>query len=115
MKSSRPILTLLCILTLSCASWTPAQRSAFVGDVEIIASSAAAIYGGPLAAAGLNALGTVLQAYVGQPIPTKIVQASPGVDTLGTDMTNFISKVAPVSQGDANAMFSAAKQAAKVQ
>lgn len=102
------------LLLTSCASWTPTQRSAFVGDVSIIASSAASIYGSPLAAAGLNALGTVLQAYVGQPIPTKIVQASPGIDTLGTDMTNFISHAAPVNQADANAIFAAAKQAAAV-
>lgn len=112
MKTSRPILTLLCILSISCASWTPAQRAAFVGDVTAIASAAAGLYGGPAAAAGLNALGSALQAYVGRPIPSKVVQASPGIDTLGTDMTKVIIPGVPVTQGDANAMFSAAKQAA---
>lgn len=100
------------LLLASCASWTPAQRAAFVGDISFIASSAAALYGGPVAAAGLNALGAVLQAYVGQPIPPKIVQASPGIDTLGTDMTQVILPGVPVTQGDANAVFAAAKLAA---
>lgn len=99
------------LLLCSCASWTPAQKGAFLGEVTVLASAAAAVYGGPLASAGLNALGTVLQAYVGQTIPAKVVQAAPGVDTLGTDMTGLISSQVPVTQADANAIFSAAKLA----
>lgn len=112
MKTSRPILTLLCILTLSCANLTPAQRSAFLGDVIDLASATATLYGNPGAAAGLNALGVVMQAYVGQPIPSKIVAASPGVSTLGTDMAGLISNKAPVNQADVNAIFATAKLAA---
>lgn len=113
MKTSRPILTLLCILTISCATWTPAQRSAFLGDVIDLASATATLYGNPGAAAGLNALGVVMQSYVGtgKPIPSKIVAASPGVSTLGTDMAGLISNKVPVNQADVNAIFSAAKLA----
>lgn len=97
------------ILLVSCASWTPAQKGAFIGNITTIASTAAGLYGGPAAAAGLNALGAVLQAYVGQPIPPKIVQAAPGIDSLGTDIAGVIVPGVPVTQGDANALFAAAK------
>lgn len=112
MKTSRPILTLLCILSISCASWTPAQRSAFIGDITALASVAAGLYGGPAAAAGLNALGSVLQAYVGRTVPAKVVTAAPGVGTLGATVAPLISTTAPVTQADATAIFSAAKEAA---
>lgn len=107
MKRSIRLLPL--ILLASCASWTPAQRGAFVGDITTIASVAAGLYGGPAAAAGLNALGSVLQAYVGRTIPPVIVQASPGIDSLGTDLKSVIVPGVPVTQGDANALFTAAK------
>lgn len=109
-KSCRPILTLLCILAVSCAGLTPAQESALVGSVTSLASASAAAYGNPAAAAGLNALGVLLQAYVGtgQPVPPAVVAATPGVGSMGKDASLIISPAIPPTQADAQAAFDAA-------
>lgn len=110
MKTSRPILTLLCILTFSCASWTPAQKSALIGNIAALGGIAAGAYGGPAAAAGLNALGVLLQAYVGtgKPVPPAVVAATPGVGSMGKDASLIISSAIPPTQADAQAAFDAA-------
>lgn len=104
---------LLFLLLPACASMTPAQNSAFIGSVTALASAAATAYGKPQAAAGLNALGAVLQAYVGQPIPSKVVAATPATGSMGVDMAGLISNTKPVTQADANALFQAAAIVAK--
>lgn len=89
------------------------QRKAFLGDVTALASFAAGAYGGPGASAGLNALGTILQGYVGSIIPSNVVAATPGVGSMGPDMAGLISNTKPVSQGDVNAIFAAAQLVVK--
>lgn len=87
------------------------QRKAFLGDITSIASIAAGTYGGVGAAAGLGALGSVMQGYVGSIIPSEVVVATPGVGALGLDIAPEISTTKVVTQADVNAMFSAAKLA----
>lgn len=87
------------------------QRRAFPGDATTLASIAAGIYGGPAASAGLNALGTVMQGYVGKLIPSAVVAASPGVGQLGVSAVPLVSSSVPVSQADVTAIFTAAKTA----
>lgn len=101
----------LALLLPSCANLTLDQRHALLTDATALASIAAGIYGGPGAAAGLNALGTVMQGFVGTVVPSKIVAASPGVGNLGANVVPLISTTAPVTQADVNAIFSAAKMA----
>src|SRR6266404_6608670 len=83
-------LILVALVVVGCTNLTPNQR-ALLSSAETIASvaatAAATFYGGPvagqLASAGLSALGTVLQGYVGTTVPTTVVQNSPGIAGVG--------------------------------
>jgi len=79
---------------------------------EIAGSAAATYYGGPaagqLASAGLSALASVLQGYVGATIPTSIVQASPGVANVGAAVAAVIAPAHKVTQSDVNVVNAAA-------
>jgi hypothetical protein len=71
---------------------------------RIAASAAATFYGGPAAGAlasdGLDALGSVLQSFVGAQIPTDVVKASPGIKGVGPALVDIVSPDHKVSQSD---------------
>jgi hypothetical protein len=71
---------------------------------NIAGTAAATYYGGPaagqLASAGLSALGSVLQGYVGNTIPTSVVEATPGIANVGAAVAGVIAPNHTVSQGD---------------
>lgn len=88
----------------SCAELTPQQRALLSGAetiASVAATAAATFYGGPaagqLASAGLSALGTVLQGYVGSTVPKAIVETSPGVAGVG-EAVAAVLPLSPVSQ-----------------
>lgn len=100
-----------------CSTLTPTQRGALLVGAETLANiagtAAATYYGGPaagqLASAGLSALGSVLQGYVGATVPTAVVQATPGVGNVGEAVAGVIAPNHTVSQGDVNIVNQAAK------
>ena len=107
----------------ACANLPSAQRGALLVSADSLANiagaAAATYYGGPaagqLAGAGLSALGSVLQGYVGATIPTGIVQATPGIENVGQAVAAVIAPDHKVSQADVNAVNAAAKIAATLQ
>ncbi len=117
----------LCLLAIGalaffqpgCSILTPAQKGALLVGAETLANiagtAAATYYGGPeageLASAGLSALGSVLQGYVGATVPTSIVQATPGVANVGTSVSAVISPNRTVTQSDVNTVNAAAQVA----
>jgi hypothetical protein len=86
----------------ACSTLTSSQKGALL----------VAYYGGPaageLASAGLSALGSVLQGYVGNTVPTSVVQASPGVANVGVAVAGVIAPNHTVSQSDVNTVNQAA-------
>jgi len=110
---------LLCAVLLlpGCATLTP-QQGAIADDAitvaQIAGTAAAAVYGGPaggqLAGAGLSALATVLQGYVGSKIPPAIVATSPGVPAVAQAVLPLISTNKTVTQADVNTVWTAAQQ-----
>jgi hypothetical protein len=104
----------------ACSTLTSSQRGALLvgaGTLANIAGTAAATYyGGPaagqLASAGLSALGSVLQGYVGSTIPTSVVQATPGVANVGMAVAGVIAPDHTVSQSDVTIVNKAAALAA---
>ncbi len=115
------LLTLILAGTLGCANMTPQQTAiaATATNLATIAVQAAATYyGGPaagaLASAGLSGLGSVIQAYVGHPIPPGIVQASPGINGVGAALVPLIAPNHVVTQADANKVQQAAAIAAQL-
>lgn len=108
-------LALLC----SCANLTPNQQAiatTATNIARIAVSAAATFYGGPaagaLASAGLDALGTVIQSYVGHPIPADIVTAAPGVNGVGPALVTIVAPDHKVTQADADKVTQAAAIAA---
>jgi hypothetical protein len=107
----------LAFLLPACSTLTSGQRGALLVGAESLANiagtAAATYYGGPaagqLASAGLSALGTVLQGYVGASIPTSVVQATPGVANVGSAVAAVIAPNKPVSQSDVNTVNTAAQ------
>lgn len=107
-------------LISSCAYLGSPQGQALLATSEGIAkvavSAAATTYGGPvagqLASAGLDALASVLQSYVGSRVPKAIVKASPGVASVGKAVAPLVTN-AIVTQADVNTVYTAAKIAAK--
>lgn len=79
---------------------------------QVALEAAATNFGGPLAGrlagAGLDALGSVLQGYIGQLVPKSIVVATPGVKGVGAAVAPLISSSKPVTQADVNTLFQAA-------
>jgi hypothetical protein len=104
----------------ACGTLTNPQRGALLvgaGTLANIAGTAAATYyGGPaagqLASAGLSALGSVLQGYVGANVPTSVVQATPGVAKVGAAVSGVIATNHKVNQTDVNTVNQAAAIAA---
>jgi len=100
----------------ACSTLTSTQRGALLVGAETLANiagtAAATYYGGPaagqLASAGLSALGTVLQGYVGATVPTSVIQATPGVANVGTAIAGVIAPDHTVSQADVNTVNKAA-------
>lgn len=100
----------------ACSTLTASQRGALLVGAETLANiagtAAATYYGGPaagqLAGAGLSALGSVLQGYVGATIPSSVVQASPGVPGVGEAVANVIAPNHTVTQSDVNIVNAAA-------
>lgn len=100
-----------------CAYLGTPQGQVVMASGETIAhvavTAAATTYGGPvagqLAGSGLDALATVLQSYVGQQIPPKVVAASPGVKGVGKAVAPLVKTSKPVSQADVNRVWKAAK------
>ena len=87
---------------------SPAQQAAIATTaanlVRVAAGAAASAYGGPVAgslvSAGLDGLGAVLQAYVGNKIPANIATAAPGVAGVGPAIVSLINPNQKVSQAD---------------
>lgn len=108
------------ILCTSCADMTPEQRAAIETTASNLAriavSAAATSFGGPgagiLAGKALDGLGAVIQAYLGNKIPTAVVVASPGVTKIGTEVATLISPNHVVTQADADKVAMAARIAA---
>lgn len=102
-----------------CAELYTPTGQATIATAEQIANAAgtaaAESYGGPmagqLASAGLNALGTVLNGYIGSHAPASVVKASPGVNGVGAAVAPLISQT--VTTQMVNDVFAAAKIAAK--
>jgi len=113
-------LTAFASLQPACSSLSSSQRGALlVGAASlanIAANAAATGYGnsaaGSLASAGLSALASVLQGYVGAKIPPAIVQATPGVANVGAAVAGVITPTQTVTQTDVNTVNQAAALAA---
>ncbi len=112
---------LAAFLLVGCSTITPTQRGALLTDAATLANiagtAAATYYGGPaagtLASAGLNALGTVLQGYVGTKVPPAVVLTAPGIAGVGTAAAQVIAPQNIVTQADVNTVFAAAAQEIK--
>ena|SRR5882724_7506614 len=108
------ILTIVMLATFGCVNMTPNQR-ALLSSAETIASvaatAAATFYGGPvagqLASAGLSALGTVLQGYVGTTVPKVVIENSPGIAGVGAAVASILPQQ-PVSQKTVDTIHKAA-------
>lgn len=111
----------IALLCMSCATLTPNQQAiatTATNLARIAVQAAATYYGGPaageLAAAGLNGLASVVQSYVGHPIPPEVIQASPGVSGVGAALITEIAPNHKVSQADADKVAQAARIAALI-
>lgn len=105
MKKLVPIIT--CLVLSACASMSPTQQAIATTAsnlARVAAEAAATYYGGPAAGAaaakGLDALAVVLQSYVGDTIPSTVVQASPGIKGVGTALVPLVAPDHVVSQAD---------------
>jgi hypothetical protein len=116
---NRPFILLclasFCIEIVACSTFTP-QQGAIADDAITIAQSvgtaAAGVYGGPvgseLAGAGLSALATVLQGYVGKRVSPTIVAASPGISAVAKAVAPIVQTNHTVTQADVNTLWDAA-------
>lgn len=103
-----------------CSTLSSPRNGALLVDAgalaNIAATAAATYYGGPaagqLASAGLSALGSVLQGYVGAAIPADVVRATPGVANVGEAVAAVIAPNHTVTQGDVTIVNKAAAIAA---
>jgi hypothetical protein len=127
-KTMKTIITLLVIPALFMSGCAAAKTflgspggQALLSNAETVAQvaleAAATNFGGPtagkLASAGLDALASVLQGYIGKLVPPAIVKASPGIQPVGTAIAPLISSTAPVTQADVNNVYQAAAIAAQ--
>jgi len=112
----------LAFLQPACSTLSGSQRGALLVGAESLANiagtAAATYYGGPgagqLASAGLSALGSVLQGYVGATVPTSVVEATPGVANVGEAVAAVIAPNHAVNQTDVNLVNQAAAIAAEL-
>lgn len=117
MKPKKYILTIVAMLSISCAGTLSPNQQAIATTAtnlaRIAVSAAATYYGGPaagqLASAGLDGLASVIQSYVGHPIPSGIVTASPGVSGVGAELVTLIAPDHKVTQADADKVALAAR------
>lgn len=122
LKSSATLVAIgaLAFFQPACSTLSASQKGALLVGAETLANiagtAAATYYGGPaagqLASAGLSALGSVLQGYVGATIPASVVENTPGVANVGAAVADVIAPNKAVSQGDVNIVNEAAKIAA---
>ena len=113
-------LILTALVLASCTNMTP-QQKVWLSSAETIASvaatAAATVYGGPvagqLASAGLSALGTVLQGYIGMTIPKAVIENSPGIAQVGQAVADILP-AQPVTQHTVDTVHKAATIAATV-
>lgn len=119
MKHLIKILLVLALTSCTLSTMTPNQvaiATTATNVARIAASAAATYYGGPaagaLASQGLDALGAVVQSYVGQTIPPSIVQAAPGISGVGPALVTIVSPDHKVTQSDADKVARAAAIAA---
>lgn len=120
------LVVLLIVLLLGCTTdatgkkvFTP-QGAAIMQNAETFATiagtAAATYYGGPeagqLASAGLSAIATVAQGYVGTTVPAGIIQQSAGVTGVGEAVADLIPHDKPISQATVNTVHRAAAIAA---
>lgn len=118
----KKLLLIPLIMLASCAGTLTPQQQAIATTAtnlaRVAASAAATYYGGPqageLAAAGLDSLGAVLQAYVGNKIPADIVTGAPGVNGVGQAVVSLVAPNHVVSQADADKAFQAAQIASQL-
>lgn len=116
MKPKKNIITIVAFLLLvGCANMTPGQQAiatTATNLARIAVSAAATFYGGALggqmASAGLDALGKVIQGYVGYTIPADIVTASPGINGVGPALVTLVAPNHKVTQADADKVTQAA-------
>jgi len=105
-----------CALLLgACSTLTPTQGVLLTDAVTLAQSAATAAaqtyapaQAGPAASAGLNALASVLQGYIGSKVPGSVVAATPGIAGLGAVASSVISTKGTVTQADVNAIYQAA-------
>jgi hypothetical protein len=110
------------IYQTGCGTLTASQRGALLVSAGTLANiagaDAATEYGGPaagqLASAGLSALGSVLQGYVGDAAPETVVQASPGVANIGGVATGVMAPNHTITQGDVDTINEAARLASSL-
>lgn len=110
-------LLLASILVLSaCSTLTPTQKAIVVNAetiAQIAGSAAATYYGGPVAgqaaSAGLSALASVMNGYIGTTIPSSIVAATPGVEGVGDALAAQINPNATITVKDVALVNQAAK------
>ena len=99
-----------------CGSGGGQEESALLVSAEELAdiagTAAAEYYGGPsagaAASAGLYALGSVLQGYVGKPVPARVVEGAPGVKGVGSAVEGVVDPYENVTQADVNLVYEAA-------
>ncbi len=116
MKPTKKLIPIVALLLMAgCANMTPNQQAiatTATNLARIAVSAAATFYGGPLggqlASSGLDALGKVIQSYVGYTIPPEIVTASPGVAGVGPALVTLVSPNHKVTQADADKVAQAA-------
>ena len=117
-KSSVALLAIgaLAFFQPACSTLTSSQKGALLVGAQTLANiagtAAATYYGGPaageLASAGLSALGSVLQGYVGNTVPTSVVKATPGVANVGAAVAGVIAPNHTVKQSDVDIVNQAA-------
>jgi len=119
MKTKQIIISLVALSFLGCANLTPNQQAiatTATNLARIAVQAAATYYGGPIAgeyaAAGLDGLASVVQSYVGHPMPPGVVQASPGVNGVGSALVTIIAPDHKITQADADKVAQAARIAA---
>ncbi len=114
-------LLVLCSCSNTGSFLSSPQGAAAIASATQIASvavaAAATQYGGQAAgqyaSAGLNALGSVMQGYVGYVAAQKTVVAAPGVANVGNAVAPLIPTTTPITQTDVNTVYQAAAIASK--
>lgn len=104
MKKIIAIIT-ACAVMAACTNMTPQQAALVTNAVKlanVAAVAAATVYGGAaagsVASAGLSAIASVMQGYVGTKVPGDVIKASPGLQAVGVAVAQEISPNRVISQ-----------------